>query len=136
MYRTVMLAAALAATTAVGAMPSDASAQRRQIVEIRFARGATCWVYSGRAFLFNGRFMEGQTLVIRARGQTLNSNGRRTWITNDDRMVSVGPRDSDDVETVDGRGRYEVPHSGRYQLSLWPHAIQGMPGTLQICTRG
>jgi hypothetical protein len=134
--RNVLLAAALAATTTLAGLPSQSQAQPRGVMEIRFARGATCWVYSGRAYMFTGRFMEGQTLVIRARGQTLNSNGRRNWITTDDRSVGVSPHNSDDVQTVEGRGRYDVPYTGRYDFSLWPHAIQGMPGTLQICTRG
>src|SRR5262245_45624685 len=129
MSRHVILAIALAASTALASFPSAAQAQRGGVVQIRFARGATCWVYQGRAFLFTGRFLEGQTLVIRARGQTLNSNGRRNWITVDDRSVSVGPHDSDDIEMIEGRGAYEVPYTGRYDLGLSPHAIQGMPGT-------
>lgn len=135
--RTIALAAALAATTALSILPAEAQAQRRQVVEIRFARGATCWVYQGRAFLFTGRFMEGQTLRIRARGQTYNSDGRRNWITIDNRNVSIGPHGSDmNNADVESPGEYDIPYSGRYDISLWPHAIQGAPGTLQICTRG
>jgi hypothetical protein len=120
-----MLAAAAAAATALCVIPSTADAQRRGAVEIRFARGATCWVYQGGAHRFTGRFFEGQTLRIRVRGTP-----------RDDRWVAVGPRSQGPGEDVYDRGSYDVPYTGRYDFVIYPRAIQGAPGTLQICTRG
>ena len=124
MLRTAMMAAALAATTVISAVPTTADAQRSGTVEIRFARGATCWVYSGRATRFTGRFFEGQTLRFRV--------GRAAG---EERFVSVGPRGGREEDVYSG-GTYDVPYTGRIRISLWPRALHGAYGTLQICTRG
>jgi hypothetical protein len=119
MLRTALTAAALAAATTVSVMPTAAEAQPGGTVAIRFARGATCWVYSGSAWRFSGRFFGGQTLrfrIGRAAGEA--------------RFVSVG---GDDVYSG---GTYDIPYTGRYVVTIWPRALHGARGTLQICTRG
>lgn len=135
--RTVLSALALAAALAA---PLSADAARGRDgdgpVQIRFARGAVCWTYTGRAWEFTGRFAAGQTLTIRATGMATMGDGRRTWEEQQERFPTVShhrgePIDADDVDS----NIFVIPRSGLYDISLWPHAMQGGLGTTRICAR-
>ena len=118
--------------------PGTSQAARRsdQAVEIHFARGSTCWSYRGTAWLFRGRFSAGQTLVIHARGQAMygGEDGRIYTRIEPREDIQVRLIGDDEVRGV-AEPDYDVPYTGRYEIYIGPHAIQGQPGTISICTR-
>jgi hypothetical protein len=131
--RNVALVLAMA-VTGFPALSQAAGGGGDGVMPIRFARGDTCWQYSGRAFMFRGRFLGGQTLVVTAAGRADFSDGRHNWSRQEPRDVSIEAHGSG--RSIDGQdGEFYIPATGTYDISLWPHAIQGAPGTIRICTR-
>lgn len=131
MNRSLILGlAALTLSVTAAAAPMAASAAP---VAIHFARGSTCWQYTGRAFQFTGRFMAGQTVRIRASGLATMGDGRRTWTERADRDPEMSFHNG---ATVPGdAGVFDVPATATYDIILWPHAMQGAPGTTVVCAR-
>ena len=138
--KTLTVALSALALAAALAAPIAADAARGRDgdgpVQIRFARGAVCWRYTGRAWEFTGRFAQGQTLTIRATGMATLGDGRRTWEERQDRFATVSHHRGEPIDGVDGEdGVFVIPASGLYDISLWPHAMQGGLGTIRICAR-
>ena len=122
--------AALTLATAAAVTPIAASAAP---VAIHFARGSSCWQYTGRAFEFSGRFLEGQTVRVRATGLASMGDGRRSWTERANRDPEMSFHNGDAVQG--NGGVFEVPATATYDIILWPHAMQGARGTTVICAR-
>ena len=113
------------------------------VVPIRFAKGATCWSYAGKATHFSGRFARGQRLVVEMRGQysRVTDPARETtetvWaaripqIEGPQRFFVAAP-------PVEGAavGRLEIilPATGDYKFGFSPCVMWHQYGEVAICT--
>jgi len=108
--------------------------QREIAVPIRFQAGAVCWRHVGIGTTFNGRFAAHQHVAASAIGQTVNSDGTRTWVTTGPWQLFVtGPGGFS--ASADDKGRLDtiLPRSGAYSFSIGPCAVWGNQGTVEIC---
>lgn len=133
------LRSALSAVALCAALAAPLAAEAGRVrdgdgpVQIRFARGAVCWRYTGRAWQFTGRFARGQTVTVRATGLATLGDGRRTWTESHPRDPLMTYHRGEAIEGEDGV--YEIPETAAYDISLWPHYMQGGLGTTTICAR-
>jgi hypothetical protein len=98
---------------------------------IAFAKGQTCWRYTGKSAFFSGYFQAGQKLVATATGDAHEADDKREWIVTEAREVDVFDGKDTPLDLKDDR--ITIPHAGKYSFSVWPHAIQGYLGTIIIC---
>ena len=104
-------------------------------VQIKFAKGANCWTYSGTATHVSGRFAKGQKVLATSTGIALFGDGERDWKTTTQRDVSIsGPGDF--FADVDDSGGEPVtlPRTGDYTFDFSPCAMWGGLGTFVVCT--
>jgi hypothetical protein len=105
-------------------------------VPIRFSAGAVCWRHSGPGTTFNGQFAAHQHVTASAAGQTINSDGRRTWVTTGPwQLYLTGPGGFS--ASADDAGRLDavLPRSGAYVFEIGPCAVWGNQGQVEICAR-
>lgn len=123
---------------ALAALASAATAAPRldTPVRIEFRAGEPCFTYSGRASAFSGVFVAGQRLVISSTGEAHfgDPQGGR-WIKTQAREIDVSSASGAAPVTADDGGEWVVPATGRYSVTVWPHAIQGYPGVMIVCRR-
>lgn len=134
--RTALL---LAAAAMCGLIPGAAIASgcmKPIAVPIRFAAGSTCWRHSGTGTTFTGEFAARQHVTASAMGQTVNSDGRRTWVTTGPWQLSLtGPNGFS--ASANGKGQLDavLPAGGAYSFEIGPCAVWGNQGTIEICAK-
>jgi hypothetical protein len=109
---------------------------------IRFAKGAQCWYYAGKATHFRGIFLAGQHVTVEMHGEAWSVVGegmlaKPEWQA---RLPSIeGPHKFFAMpETVldEPTGRLEatLPESGQYTFGFSPCAMWNGYGHVAICT--
>lgn len=124
--------------TAAAFVPAATSAPRSDAgkeVRVEFPAGQSCWKYRGDASAFKGAFLAGQRLIITSTGEAHFGDAHGQWITTQSREVSVFPERSSGEIAADQSGERVIPVTGRYSITVWPHAIQGYPGVMIVCKR-
>lgn len=135
----------LACVCAAG--PAFASSCVDEVVApIRFAKGAVCWSYDGKATHFTGRFSRGQRVTIEMRGQysrvtdPVSEKTETVWAP---RIPQIeGPNrffvSADPPAEGAAAGRLEVilPETGEYKFGFSPCVMWHQNGHVSICTTG
>src|SRR5690242_20286422 len=92
-----LICAASAIVVLLASFPAGASSCVKPVTQkIAFAKGATCWTYSGKATHFEGSFAAGQKVTVTMTGELLEYNEKTKAIETKwgARVPSVtGPRD-------------------------------------------
>ncbi|WP_443747139.1 hypothetical protein [Asticcacaulis solisilvae] len=133
MYRRVLvIAVSLAFAGAAIAAPRD-----KPPVPVKLSPGG-CWKYSGTADAFALTARAGDRLVITAAGEADFMGGGVSWATVQARDITVARKDKPDVVVLPeyGDGAYQFHKGGDYSITLWPHAIHGLPGMVIVCRAG
>ena len=129
----------LAVVTLIGclapAVVHAGGCQREIAVPIHFQAGAVCWRHAGVGTTFNGAFGAHQHITARAIGETVNSDGRRTWITTGPWQLYLTGPGGFSVSAPNGRLSTVLPRSGTYSFSIGPCAVWGNKGTVEICAQ-
>jgi hypothetical protein len=109
------------------------SCQREIKVPIQFQRGTTCWRHTGVGTTFTGEFAAHQHVTTSATGQTLNSDGKRTWVTTGPWQIYLTGPGGFSASAVNGSLNAVLPRGGTYSFSIGPCAVWGNQGTVEIC---
>jgi hypothetical protein len=129
----------LAVMTVIGCVAPaivHASGCRQDIaVPIHFRRGAVCWRHSGVGTTFNGEFGAHQHITASAIGETVNSDGKRTWTTTGPWQLYVTGPGGFSLSALNGQVNTVLPSSGTYSFSIGPCAVWGNKGTVEICAQ-
>lgn len=102
-------------------------------VPIRFARGATCWAYSGPGNTFVGNFLAQQFVTVKAIVERYDDS---IGVNLDNAQPSIaGPGNSfeSNVDSPDEQLRYLTPREGLYQITIGPCAAWGSDVVIKVC---
>lgn len=104
---------------------------------IAFKPHQNCWRYVGKEAYFTGVFHTGDHLIITAAGEAHFADPAtgRELVRVEPREVSFSQAKPYRGVSAIAEGEFIVPLTGRYDISLWPHAIQGFEGILLVCKR-
>jgi hypothetical protein len=124
------------------ALPADAALNRAgnpnaPPLSIVFKPDQSCWRYTGREAFFRGSFRAFAHIIVTAAGElhTIDPATGREMVQMQMRDVFISPaRGALKVEDA-GKGEFVIPETGLYDISLWPHVMQGNPGMVVICKR-
>lgn len=105
------------------------------VVPIHFQPGTACWRHVGTGTTFNGQFGARQHVTATASGQTINSDGKRTWTTTGPWQISVTGPAGFSAGGDDGHLEIVLPQAGQYSFSIGPCAVWGNQGTVEICAQ-
>jgi hypothetical protein len=130
------LAPVLAPSGAVGAQnrAGDPAVPANQI---SLKPGQTCWRYSGKEAFFKGQFREGEHLIVTSAGEAheIDPATGREVARMVERSITVSQHQPyREIKPV-AENEYRIPFDGAYDVSFWPHAIQGYPGVMIVCKR-
>jgi hypothetical protein len=122
---------------------AHSSACNRAVVEqIQFAKGATCWHYTGKATHFQGRFLKGQNVIIEMGGEAWEERGSASGIKpkwNARNPQIEGPEgffangDVDVWGSNVGRLQVQLPSTGNYRIGFSPCVMWHQYGQVSIC---
>lgn len=101
--------------------------------KIRFDSGRTCWIYSGTAGSFEGRFSAGQSIGAFMKGYP-EVGARPKQMRNRDISVD-GPAGFTAFSGQPGFLNFVAPSSGLYRFVVWPCPMQGGFGKVEICAK-
>jgi hypothetical protein len=102
-------------------------------VPIHFQAGAVCWRHAGVGTTFTGSFGARQHVTASAIGETVNSDGKRTWVTTGPWQLYVTGPGGFSASALSGRLSVVLPQSGEYSFQIGPCAVWGNQGTVEIC---
>ena len=142
--RNKLICFAVASTALVSASHAAfASSCNYVVVEpIRFAKGAVCWYYAGKATHFKGQFSRGQRVTVEMSGEMWSAScsdpysSKPSWTG---RSPSIeGPHGffaaSDPMEDeAVGRLEATLPEDGTYIFAFSPCAMTNQWGHVAIC---
>ncbi|MES1154971.1 MAG: hypothetical protein ABUL48_00940 [Pseudorhodoplanes sp.] len=119
---------------------SFASSCRNEVTEqIRFARGAICWTYSGTATHFVGRFSARQKVAIRMTGivdeyDPKSKSITSSWAARQPSLEGPGGFYAE-APALDESGKLDIvlPKSGQYRFGFYPCAMWHQQGKVEIC---
>jgi len=132
----VLLPAALVAGWLAPAAVNASGCMHEIVVPIRFPPGASCWRQVGAGTTFNGQFKAHQRITASAIGQTVNSDGKRTWVTTGPWQITLtGPGGFSAADNGNGQLAAVLPQTGQYSFTIGPCAVWGNQGTIEICAR-
>jgi len=100
---------------------------------MNFESGQKCWKYRGTASIFSETFAAGQKLVVTSTGELRYLDGKYEYTVTQPREISVGRHGDSNTFDVDDDTEFVIPKSGEYEFSIWPHEMQGYPGTFIVC---
>ena len=103
---------------------------------IRFLPGHNCWKYIGKESIFSGLFAVNQRLMIQSFGESHGIDQRigQESIELEKRDISLLSNEQSEVQSI-GDDTYIIPKSGKYDITFWPHAIQGYDGEIVVCRK-
>ncbi|MGI9169303.1 MAG: hypothetical protein ACR2FH_03895 [Caulobacteraceae bacterium] len=106
-------------------------------MSIFFKPGQTCWRYSGDEAYFTGKFRAGEHIVVTSAGESHFSDPATGREIARIAMRDMSVSQSKPYRPLDpsAEGEFRIPVTGSYDISFWPHAVQGFPGTLIVCKR-
>ena len=117
-----------------------------EIAPVRFAKGAVCWYYAGKATHFAGRFSHGQRVRVEMSGEMWSvvdppsDLAKPSWtaripeVSGPHRFFAAANPQADGAAV----GRLEVilPEDGDYKFGFSPCAMWHQYGHVAICTTG
>jgi hypothetical protein len=113
-------------------LPALARARFTAPVPVKLSQDG-CWKYSGRGDGFVVHAQAGERLVITAAGEAAFVDGATPWAEVNKRDIMVTARGKDTPVEPAAGNVYRFDRGGDYNLSLWPHAIQGLPSMVIVC---
>jgi hypothetical protein len=122
-----------------------ASSCNRVVVEpIRFAKGAVCWHYAGKATHFKGTFLKGQRVTVEMQGEEWEATDVNSYVSKPiwtARSPEInGPHgffaapNGDPLADPTGKLDAVLPESGQYTFGFSPCAMWNGYGHVSICS--
>jgi hypothetical protein len=120
---------------AAAPFPALARAKSTVPIPVKISQDG-CWKYTGRSDGFVVHARAGERLVITAAGEADFMDGGTRWAEVEKRDIMVSAYGKDTPVEPAAANVYRFDKSGDYSLSLWPHAIQGLPSLVIVCRAG